>query len=199
MAACERLGGAVKDADSAWLPVAEAVVLLNKTREFAEFGLSQAPTRQVTARVAAGAASLETDPDKTGMTREIITVIESRASDLMNDAERLHVAVRQSALRAAFSRGTWWGLEARDYLLLCVFLAALIGWMMTWQARTLWETSPAQALEAELRLLAHGEPQAAVERCFARSGELLKLADTFLIQSKLRKGGADVVHSPAAD
>ncbi len=197
--ACERLGSSVRSSDSEWLPVADSVMLLAKAQEFATWTLTKTPTVQVTGAAAAGVESLETNPDRTGMTRETMAVIESRAVALQNDADNLFTTMRQSALRAAFSRGTWLGLEARDYLLACVLLSVLLGLVITWQAEAHWFTPPAQALEAELRLLASGEPRLAVDRCFARSGELLKLADTFLIQSHLRKGGADVTSSTLAE
>ncbi|HET6422731.1 MAG TPA: hypothetical protein VFG20_03555 [Planctomycetaceae bacterium] len=197
--ACDRLGRSVKSSDSEWLPVADSVMLLSKAQELAEWTLTKTPTVQVTGAEAAGIESLETNPDRTGMTAETIAVVESRAVALQNDTDNLFVTVRQSALRAAFSRGMWLGLEARDYLLMCVLLSSLLGLVITWQAEAHWFTPPAQALEAELRLLASGEPRLAVDRCFARSGELLKLADTFLIQSELRKGGGDVASSAVAE
>ncbi|MEK6262340.1 MAG: hypothetical protein AABP62_27390 [Planctomycetota bacterium] len=199
IAACERLGRSVKDSDSEWLPVADSVLLLAKTQEFAAWTLTKTPTVQVTEAAAAGIESLETNPDRTGITRETIAVVESRAGELQNDADNLFMTVRQSALRAAFSRGTWLGLEARDYLLACVSLTVLMGLVVARQAEAHSSTPPAQALEAELRLLANGEPLLALDRCFARSGELLELADTFLIQSHMRKGGTDVTTAAAAE
>ena len=198
MAGCERLGSTVKATDSAWIPVAEAVVLLSKTQEFAAAAIAKTPTRQITSQEAAGTRSLETDPDRTGMTRETVQLIESRAKDLLNESEDLLAAVQQSALRAAFSRGSWLGLEARDYLLACLLLAVVAGEWVTWQAQSRSATSPADAVMAELRLQAPADPRAAVERCYTQSGALLKLADEFLTKADFRKVDTDVSAAASA-
>lgn len=196
--ACERLGDSVKAADSGWIPVAEAVVLLSKTREFAQAALVKTPTRQVTKQDVAAAGSLETDPDRIGMTRETVQLIESRANDLMSESDNLLDAIQVSASRAAFSRGTWFGLEARDYLLLCLMVAVVLGFWANWQAQAWSETAPAEALITELKLEATSDPDAAIERCYRQSAVVLNLADEILTQANIRKVGSDVSQTAVA-
>ena len=122
---CTRLADSLNEAETSWVPVLEAQLLLKHAAEFGTDALSRFPTQQVTARAASGVSSTETRPDVSGITPEAVSILQLRAKQLLDESELLQQNVKQAALTAAFTRGTWLGFQARDYLLALLFIVCV--------------------------------------------------------------------------
>lgn len=178
---CERLAKSLEEAETSWIPLSEAQLLLKHAAEFGTDALSRIPTQQVTARVSAGASPTETRPDMTGITPEAVSILQSRANQLLKESAVLQQNVRQAALTAAFTRGIWLGFQARDYLLALMLIVCVTGSISLWQCRNRLKVSPFGMLHSDLKLQSEQHPNEAVDECYRLSKELLKLADQILV------------------
>lgn len=190
-AACAHLRQEIDAVQSSWIPVGEASALLDSAGALAQLALDRTPTRPVTPREAAQADALETAPDRTGLTPETVALLQARAAQVLDHSERLREAVRQAAVNVSLVRGTLFGFEAPELLLVVLVLSVLLGAAALWHAESRLRTPPMKAMETELRLVARTSPQEAIASCYSRSARLLELADIILAQSELPQEAAD--------
>ena len=184
---CRRLVQMLSESETSWIPVSEAQILLEHVADFGDYALQQTPTLQVAASEAAGAESTETNPDITGMTPETTRTLAVRGSQLLKESQELQQTVRQAALGAVFTRGTWLGFEAKDYLLGLVLISCVTGIAFVWRFRKLLDVPAFETVCNDLQLQAERHPQQAVDRCYNLSKTLLQLADRFLVRAHSTK------------
>lgn len=177
---CQRLEAVIPTVERSWVPLGEAETLLRDCRELLSLADQSTPSGPVAAEQAASADSLETDPNRTGLTPEAAAALQARADQLQRGAEQLRQHVEQAAIVASAVQPTWLGYHAYDLALAALGAACLVSLAGLWEMNRRLRTAPTSALEIEAKLMAKTNRDRAVAFCHERSANLLRLANAFV-------------------
>ena len=180
--AVHRLQDELRDDPSSWIPVAEALDLLQQSQELSQESLARFATIAPSQPDAAGgnppSSDPATDPALAHTPGEDAAILNARAQQLVEQSQRLRTRIEQAITEGMLARGTFWGLEAGQWLLGALVLSALLGCGVL--AHAAWRTrlSPEKLERVELELIGRADRRAALRRCHERVRGLLELADS---------------------
>lgn len=177
----------IPEVGNTWIPVAEAVVLLEETDKLITLTLQRMPQQPVPEIAAAQVDVLEDDPDIVGITPEARAMIEAQLKQLGAQSVSLRGRVERAVLMKSLARDSLVGIEVKYLLLFLMVLSVVIAWLAIRRAVAVMSIPPEQALESKIKLHARSHPEAAVKSCYEQSRRLLQVADELYTRSKLSR------------
>jgi hypothetical protein len=195
--AAERLEEQASQAERTWVPVEEAVLLLEECREQIDFTRSRLPRQPVPVAESLTADPLETDPQQVGLTAEASAMITRQVRGMQEQSAALRQGVERAVLMTSLSREALWGFEVKYLLLILLCIATVAGAVTIRRAEQVLQVPPERALETHLKLLSRVQPKQAIEECYEHSRQMLQVADEIVTVSRLsgRETGSHGVSS----